>query len=71
MTGSSTSTTAPATTSATPSTRRSLRLETDWKPRYGDVRAGLEATIEWYATHRDWWEAAKVESERTYARLGR
>jgi dTDP-glucose 4,6-dehydratase len=48
-----------------------LRLETDWMPRYGDVRAGLEATIEWYATHRDWWEAAKVESERTYARLGR
>jgi len=48
-----------------------LRLETDWKPRYGDVRAGLEATIEWYAAHREWWEAAKVESERTYARLGR
>ena len=48
-----------------------LRLETDWKPRYGDVRAGLEATIEWYTAHRDWWEAAKVESERTYARLGR
>jgi dTDP-glucose 4,6-dehydratase len=48
-----------------------LRAETDWRPRYGDVRAGLEATVEWYAANRDWWEAAKVESERTYARLGR
>jgi dTDP-glucose 4,6-dehydratase len=40
-----------------------LRAETDWRPQYGDVRAGLEATVEWYAANREWWEAAKVESE--------
>src|SRR3954469_749558 len=48
-----------------------LRAETDWRPRYSDVRAGLGATVEWYAANRDWWEAAKVASEQTYTRLGR
>jgi dTDP-glucose 4,6-dehydratase len=48
-----------------------LRLETDWRPRYADIRAGLEQTVEWYRGNPDWWRAAKVEAERTYARLGR
>ena len=29
-----------------------LRAETDWRPRYSDVRAGLDATIEWYQRQR-------------------
>ena len=48
-----------------------LRRETDWQPRYRDLRAGLAATIEWYRSNPDWWQAAKVEAEKTYARLGR
>ncbi|KJK13552.1 dTDP-glucose 4,6-dehydratase [Terrabacter sp. 28] len=48
-----------------------LRAETDWKPRYSDLRAGLEATVDWYQVNEDWWSSAKVEAERTYARLGR
>lgn len=48
-----------------------LRAETDWRPRYSDLRAGLSATIAWYTDNRDWWETAKVAAEETYARLGR
>ena len=48
-----------------------LRRETDWRPRYADIRAGLAATIEWYRDNEAWWAAAKVAAEQTYARLGR
>lgn len=48
-----------------------LRAETDWRPRYSDLRAGLADTITWYADNRDWWETSKVAAEETYARLGR
>ncbi len=48
-----------------------LRAETDWRPRYSDLRAGLADTIAWYTDNRDWWEASKVAAEETYARLGR
>ncbi len=48
-----------------------LRAETDWCPRYSDLRAGLADTIVWYADNRDWWETSKVAAEETYARLGR
>jgi dTDP-glucose 4,6-dehydratase len=48
-----------------------LRLETDWRPRYDDIRAGLADTVRWYTANPDWWSAAKIEAERTYARLGR
>ncbi|MBB2985547.1 dTDP-glucose 4,6-dehydratase [Terracoccus luteus] len=48
-----------------------LRAETDWRPRYDDIRAGLAATIDWYRDNPQWWSSAKVDAERTYARLGR
>ncbi len=48
-----------------------LRAETDWRPRYSDLRAGLADTIRWYTDNRDWWEASKVAAEKAYARLGR
>jgi len=48
-----------------------LREETGWAPRYRDIRAGLEQTIEWYRSHEDWWRQAKESAEATYARLGR
>jgi dTDP-glucose 4,6-dehydratase len=48
-----------------------LRAETGWAPRYTDVRAGLEQTVQWYADNTAWWQAAKERSEAVYARLGR
>jgi len=48
-----------------------LRAETDWRPRYSDIRAGLEATIDWYRDNEAWWLTAKDAAEHTYARLGR
>ncbi|MEI2765716.1 MAG: dTDP-glucose 4,6-dehydratase [Dermatophilaceae bacterium] len=48
-----------------------LRAETDWRPRYQDIRAGLRQTIDWYAANRAWWEPTKAETERKYARIGR
>ena len=48
-----------------------LRRETDWRPHYGDIRAGLAQTIEWYRANEDWWKDAKLAAERTYTRLGR
>ncbi|MDQ3783258.1 MAG: dTDP-glucose 4,6-dehydratase [Actinomycetota bacterium] len=48
-----------------------LRAETDWRPRYHDMRAGLKATIDWYAANELWWHEAKTATERAYARIGR
>ncbi|PID95925.1 MAG: dTDP-glucose 4,6-dehydratase [Actinomycetales bacterium] len=48
-----------------------LRAETDWRPQYQDIRAGLRQTIDWYAANRDWWAPAKAATEAVYARLGR
>ncbi len=48
-----------------------LRRETGWRPVYGDIRAGLAQTVEWYRENESWWRAARSSSERTYARLGR
>ena len=47
-----------------------LRLELGWQPRYGDLEAGLAQTIEWYRTHRDWWEPHKAATEAAYAAKG-
>ncbi|WP_375485139.1 dTDP-glucose 4,6-dehydratase [uncultured Jatrophihabitans sp.] len=47
-----------------------LRTELGWTPRYGDLRAGLEQTVEWYSTHRDWWQAGKAATEARYAEAG-
>ena len=48
-----------------------LRAETDWRPQYQDIRAGLQQTIDWYAANRDWWASSKAATEQVYARLGR
>jgi dTDP-glucose 4,6-dehydratase len=48
-----------------------LMTELGWRPRYRDLEAGLEATVAWYAGHRDWWAAAKRETEARYALIGR
>lgn len=47
-----------------------LRTELGWQPRYTDLRAGLERTIEWYEANRGWWEAGKAAVEKQYARRG-
>jgi dTDP-glucose 4,6-dehydratase len=47
-----------------------LRTELGWQPRYEDMRAGLEQTVEWYAQHPDWWQAAKDGVEARYSAVG-
>ena len=50
-----------------------LRRELGWKPRYTDqngMQDGLKQTIEWYDTHRDWWQAEKQAVEQAYAKQG-
>ncbi|MCS4489752.1 dTDP-glucose 4,6-dehydratase [Corynebacterium sp. ES2794-CONJ1] len=51
-----------------------LRSELGWAPRFTDtdtgMRAGLLDTIDWYTTHRSWWEGDKERVEATYARKG-
>ena len=48
-----------------------LRSELGWAPRFTDFRAGLEATVRWYADNRAWWEPKKAATERIYEVLGR
>jgi dTDP-glucose 4,6-dehydratase len=47
-----------------------LRTELGWQPRYRDLRAGLEQTVQWYADNRAWWEGAKAAVEARYAEAG-
>lgn len=47
-----------------------LREELGWKPKYTDIKQGLQATIEWYTENRDWWEADKEKVEANYAKSG-
>lgn len=47
-----------------------LRRELGWKPMHTDFRKGLEATIQWYEDHRDWWETAKAHTEAKYTEQG-
>lgn len=47
-----------------------LQEELGWQPRYTNFREGLKATIDWYTTHRDWWEPVKAQVEATYAKAG-
>jgi dTDP-glucose 4,6-dehydratase len=48
-----------------------LRAETDWEPRYRDVREGLEQTVAWYRDNEAWWSRDKARTEAAYAELGR
>lgn len=51
-----------------------LRAELGWQPRFTDtdtgMREGLLQTIEWYRTHRDWWEPQKAAVEQRYLAQG-
>ncbi len=47
-----------------------LRTELGWQPTFTDFRSGLADTIDWYSTHREWWQAQKDEVEERYARVG-
>jgi dTDP-glucose 4,6-dehydratase len=48
-----------------------IRAELGWEPRYGDFRAGLAATIDWYRHNDWWWKPQKDATEAKYAVLGR
>jgi dTDP-glucose 4,6-dehydratase len=47
-----------------------LRDELGWTPRYTDLRAGLQATIDWYKENDAWWQAEKEAVEANYAKQG-
>lgn len=47
-----------------------LREQLGWEPQFTDFEAGLADTIDWYTTHRSWWEPAKAEVEAAYAKAG-
>lgn len=47
-----------------------LREELGWEPQYTDLRAGLQATIDWYTNNEDWWKAEKAKVEAKYAEQG-
>jgi len=48
-----------------------IRTQLGWTPRYGDFRAGLEATIAWYRDNDWWWKPQKEATEARYSQLGR
>jgi dTDP-glucose 4,6-dehydratase len=48
-----------------------IRTELGWLPRYGDFRAGLAATIDWYRDSEWWWTPQKEAAEARYQVLGR
>jgi dTDP-glucose 4,6-dehydratase len=48
-----------------------IRTELGWKPRYGDFRAGLASTIDWYRHNEQWWKPQKDATETRYLELGR
>ncbi|MGH3151157.1 MAG: dTDP-glucose 4,6-dehydratase [Streptosporangiaceae bacterium] len=48
-----------------------IRTELGWQPRYGDFRAGLAATIDWYRHNEWWWQPQKEATEAKYQVLGR
>ena len=48
-----------------------LRTEIGWEPLFSDFEAGLRATIDWYASNREWWEPQKSPTEAKYELIGR
>lgn len=48
-----------------------IRTELGWQPVYGDFRAGLAATIDWYRQNEWWWKPQKETTEARYKVLGR
>jgi dTDP-glucose 4,6-dehydratase len=47
-----------------------LRRELGWTPQFTDLRSGLQATIDWYREHTDWWQNEKSKIESAYAEKG-
>ncbi len=47
-----------------------LRTELGWTPQYTNLREGLQATIDWYTEHQDWWKDQKAKVEAAYAAQG-
>ena len=47
-----------------------LRTELGWHPRHTDFESGLDATIDWYVHHREWWEKTKAATEARYKAQG-
>jgi dTDP-glucose 4,6-dehydratase len=47
-----------------------LRTELGWTPQFTDLRSGLQATIDWYREHTDWWQNEKSKIESAYAEKG-
>ena len=47
-----------------------LRSELGWTPTYTNLREGLQATIDWYTHHEDWWKSEKTKVEAAYAQQG-
>ena len=47
---------------------RQIRSTLGWAPRRG-FAAGLAATVEWYLSHRTWWERVLSEAYRTAAAM--
>src|SRR6266480_6052566 len=45
-----------------------IRSTIGWVPRR-DFAAGLAATVEWYLSHRTWWERVLSEAYRTAAAM--
>lgn len=48
-----------------------LRSQLDWQPNFTDFTSGLQATIDWYRQHEDWWRPQKEVTEAKYKELGR
>ncbi|HYG84396.1 MAG TPA: dTDP-glucose 4,6-dehydratase [Verrucomicrobiae bacterium] len=47
-----------------------LRTELGWQPKYTNLREGLQATIDWYRQHEDWWKSEKEAVEAAYKAQG-
>lgn len=47
-----------------------LQTELGWKPTYINLRAGLQATIDWYRENESWWKEHKEAIEAAYAKQG-
>ncbi|MEL6606140.1 MAG: GDP-mannose 4,6-dehydratase, partial [Cyanobacteria bacterium J06614_10] len=42
-----------------------IQREIGWSPTY-DFATGLRQTVDWYLTHRDWWEPLLSEEYAAY-----
>ena len=45
-----------------------LREELGWHPKHTDFISGIQETIDWYRTNKNWWATDKNAVEDTYAK---